>query len=1074
MPADISRRRFDPGNDFAAVLLQQGRVLLDADWNEAAELLDRRLRVETTDIIGRAVVPRETPDGFEIGIANGVLTIGPGRMYVHGLLAENHGGPPRVWNPVPAELPGTTPIPFDQQPYLPDPETNPPPREGGPYLVYLDVWQREATHLEDPGLVESAVGVPATTRWQTAWRVRALTNVRNITCATSDAEVPGWLDVIRPSDGRLTTGTIAVPPDDNPCLIPPAGGYKGLENRLYRVEIHDINANGAATFKWARHNASVAAAVREINGSDLVVDLVGRDADLRFDIGDWVEVTDDARELAGRPGEMRRVADIEDATRTITLDAPLPAGAFADLAARHARVVRWDQSGQVRDTNGNVHVDLSAAGSPGVIPVPLGGLGVILEDGIQVTFSLAAAGGRFRPGDYWVFAARTADASVEVLTNAPPRGVHHHYARLAVVTFPNTVRDCRVFWPPEFGEEGCDCTVCVSPESHNGGTLTIQQAVDQVRATGGTVCLGAGVYRLPDDPIRVERAQSVRVRGQGWRTVLVHTGGGPAVVVRGTIGLTLEHLTVLSARGNGGAVDVGVENSADVVIQECYFLQLGRGDRPRAAIGLGGVLLRTRIRGNVVFAGIGVINVPAAGPIDAIAQLPRPLMTLGLSVEDNQFDCDQFGVRLAGAAVHLGDTTVGGNQVVGGRDGGLVATGMVGGTWGGSRLDVVRNTIRATGPGIIVGTDDARVDGNDIGPAAGGPSGDGIVIAPGTREGPVDRLQVTNNRVQRVAGSGIHILTAVRSGFIKQNQIEGTAGGGIVMDEDASADLLVVENNQLLRVADLDAAASEGVPLLAGIHLVRVRDAVVAGNALRDIGPRASLARWLAGIQLTSCTRARVAGNRVTNLGPPSAQLREADGIDVLNVLESAEVVDNVVRRHDEPPPDGTDNSFWRGVRVGRIVIVEAGGNADRPGVAVVPLGRSRLVRLRAVEVFLTPTRAVVRAVTPEVALVRGNVVAGYGLAPAVEVFAPDRVQMTDNRATLLRLVNDPVVRVLTRATAVVGNNTAEGGRDGQVVIDLRVDPKRVTAVGNVADGAIQLNGGGLPAPWKPLNLENV
>ena len=41
-------------------------------------------------------------------------------------------------------------------------------------------------------------------------------------------------------------------------------------------------------------------------------------------------------------------------------------------------------------------------------------------------------------GDYWVLAARTADASVEPLDRAPPRGIHHHYGRLAMVTFPGT------------------------------------------------------------------------------------------------------------------------------------------------------------------------------------------------------------------------------------------------------------------------------------------------------------------------------------------------------------------------------------------------------------------------------------------------------------------------------------------------------------------------------------------------------------------------------------------------------------------------------------------------------------
>ncbi len=46
--------------------MQQGRVQLDADWNEWNEILDRRWRSETIDIIGRCVVPLETPNGFEI------------------------------------------------------------------------------------------------------------------------------------------------------------------------------------------------------------------------------------------------------------------------------------------------------------------------------------------------------------------------------------------------------------------------------------------------------------------------------------------------------------------------------------------------------------------------------------------------------------------------------------------------------------------------------------------------------------------------------------------------------------------------------------------------------------------------------------------------------------------------------------------------------------------------------------------------------------------------------------------------------------------------------------------------
>lgn len=139
----------------------------------------------------------------------------------------------------------------------------------------------------------------------------------------------------------------------------------------------------------------------------------------------------------------------------------------------------------MRDPNGVVVADIDAAG--GVIPVPAAStppVTLVLEDGVQVTFSTDPAGGAFHAGDHWSFAARVADASVEILDAAPPRGILHHFCRLAVVTFPDDKIDCRTLWPPEAGGAGCDCSVCVTPESHASGALTIQRAIDQVRALG--------------------------------------------------------------------------------------------------------------------------------------------------------------------------------------------------------------------------------------------------------------------------------------------------------------------------------------------------------------------------------------------------------------------------------------------------------------------------------------------------------------------------------------------------------------------------------------------------------------
>ncbi|CAH1388068.1 DUF6519 domain-containing protein [Candidatus Nitrotoga sp. M5] len=510
MSGDYSRVRFDPRIDLSGVLMQQGRVQLDSDWNEWVAVLDRRVRAESVDtfgvqvtpgITGVAVVSPQTPNAFKIEAAGGNITIGRGRMYVDGLLAENHGGGATEFDPVLAELRGKTALAYNLQPYFPAPPALP---GGGPHLAYLESWQREITYLQHPELVESAVGVDTTTHLQTVWQVRMLANVIGADCSTPDAAVAGWQALTRPSGGRMSIKAEGVPPELDPCELPPSGGYRGLENQLYRVEIHDGGAVGAATFKWSRDNASVASNVVEIisqtaTSTELKLASLGRDAVLRFNTGDWVEILDDRRELSGengdpalRRGVMRKIS-VDDAKQTISFSPALPAnlipgGGLDTLNSRHTRVRRWDQKGTVRDASNNIIVNLNAASSTGLIPVPAAGVWVVLENGIQIQFSLDPSGGGFHCGDYWVSAARTNDTSVETYTQAPPRGIHRHYARLAIVTFPNNETDCRVKWPPECGG-GC-CTVNVSPGEN------IQTAIDSLPDEGGCVCLKTGVHNI--------------------------------------------------------------------------------------------------------------------------------------------------------------------------------------------------------------------------------------------------------------------------------------------------------------------------------------------------------------------------------------------------------------------------------------------------------------------------------------------------------------------------------------------------------------------------------------------------
>ena len=66
MSFDTSRYRFDPWKNYSGVVMEQGRVQLDSDWNEWLAQLNRRIQAGTLDTLGRAAYPATTPFAFQI------------------------------------------------------------------------------------------------------------------------------------------------------------------------------------------------------------------------------------------------------------------------------------------------------------------------------------------------------------------------------------------------------------------------------------------------------------------------------------------------------------------------------------------------------------------------------------------------------------------------------------------------------------------------------------------------------------------------------------------------------------------------------------------------------------------------------------------------------------------------------------------------------------------------------------------------------------------------------------------------------------------------------------------------
>ncbi len=89
MKGDFTRDTFDQRKQFSRVLMQQGRVTLDADTNEQTAILLHYLRALARDLIGPYGAPADNV-GFLIGVDDeGRMRIGTGRYYVDGLLVEN-------------------------------------------------------------------------------------------------------------------------------------------------------------------------------------------------------------------------------------------------------------------------------------------------------------------------------------------------------------------------------------------------------------------------------------------------------------------------------------------------------------------------------------------------------------------------------------------------------------------------------------------------------------------------------------------------------------------------------------------------------------------------------------------------------------------------------------------------------------------------------------------------------------------------------------------------------------------------------------------------------------------------
>ncbi|MFL6257911.1 MAG: DUF6519 domain-containing protein, partial [Pyrinomonadaceae bacterium] len=254
MKGDFSRQTFARKNHYSSVRMQQGRVQLDADWNEQADIGIHRAQITTRDLVGACGGPLKNA-AFKVapvlprGAGGDDFTLGAGRYYVNGILCEN-------------ELD----VRYSAQPDFPGATTfgNAQLNVKGLYLLYLDVWQRHLTVLDDPHIRETALGGPDTaTRTKTIWQAKLwrAPDANGVSCPEIFSQFMVALG--DRNKGLLNASSAPEDPGANPCIVPPSAGFRGLENLLYRVEVHaggatvDVSTNAGSvisSFNTTAHN----------------------------------------------------------------------------------------------------------------------------------------------------------------------------------------------------------------------------------------------------------------------------------------------------------------------------------------------------------------------------------------------------------------------------------------------------------------------------------------------------------------------------------------------------------------------------------------------------------------------------------------------------------------------------------------------------------------------------------------------------------------------------------------------------------------------------------------------------
>jgi hypothetical protein len=736
---DLSRQATDPRKHYAGVRMQQGRVLTDDDFNEAAALDAEELRRTRLHAIGAYGTPDAgfLPSNFAVVGGRLDFTLSVGNLYLGGVRLEMHA-------------PEHFLLQKDWLDFDPATDGAGAPANGATRtdLVWIETWQQPVTAIEDSELFEVALGGPDTsTRWRTMRRVHLAQGVTDTDCADAWATVSAGFAALGlmtqefelATSAALRVSFTAPAGTGDLCAPPLPGGYLGAENQAVRVQMVD-----ATHYTWGFDNASPLYRVQlsPKNGQMVKLTLLNQPRDAVHwpltgqvvELLPWSAALANGERVAEVAGLICKVAvSYNPDDHTLELDTAVPASFGTRWKARSDKAEFFDGSAAEDFFYLRVWNRGDDLASPAAIPIATAALG---NTGLQIAFT----GGPLRRADHWIIAARPAAPDVVVpwvlglVGGAAPNGIRRWRAPLALlewstvggVTTATVLHDCRPPFLPLTRLRGC-CTVTVGDGTQSFGMYaSVQAAIDALPPNGGCVCVLPGLYT---EAVRIQGRRNVTLHGCGPRSrIRAPDREGDKSIALVVFESTDVAVETLAFEGGSAAV-IHVERSSVVRIEKClihYRDQRGAAS-PWPALFVDAD--QVEIEGNLI----------EALPDD----LHRIFHPLAAAQRGGNALAGRGGIQLAGGCEHV---SVARNVIVGGVGNGITLGSIL-------RIEVNDPKGRRV-PDIDIDDPCAPCDPTDSGTP---PDGDNPTVRFAS-SGDLYDIAITDNVITRHGANGISVV----------------------------------------------------------------------------------------------------------------------------------------------------------------------------------------------------------------------------------------------------------------------------------------------------------------------------